>query len=210
MVRPPCSEVATRRDEAARRVGRPRDAHLDASIDDATEAVLLTSGYKALTVGRVACMAATTRAAVYRRYRSRGSMVVGLLVARFGVGPAPDTGRLASDLEELQRLQVGFFSHPVTRAAIAGALSEAGEGSDLASELHARFMAPRRASVAEMLRRATSRGEVLSGVEPAVVSDVLTGPLLLHACLPALGPLSDELVAATVHSALAVLGAPMA
>ena len=205
---PPRSEVPTRRAEAAVRPGRPRDAHLDASVDDAIEAVLLTSGYKALTVERVARAAATTRAAVYRRYRNRGSMVVGLLVARFGVDPAPGTGRLSGDLEELQRLQVGFFSHPVVRAAITGALSDVRDDHDLAREFHVRFIAPRRASVAELLRRAASRGEVLNAVDPAIVSDMLTGPLLLYACLPALGPLSDELVAATVQSALAILGAP--
>jgi AcrR family transcriptional regulator len=188
--------------------GRPRDTQLDARINDAIEAVLLADGYEALSIDRVARQAETTRAAMYRRYRNRGSMVVGLLIDRFGVDPAPDTGRLQRDLEELQHLQVRFFSHPVIRAGIAGALSEVGNDTELAGEFYARFMAPRRASVAELLHRGVVRGEIVNTVEPAIISDVLTGPLLLHACMPALGALSDELIAATVQSALAVLGAP--
>jgi AcrR family transcriptional regulator len=188
--------------------GRPRDAHLDTRINDAIEAVLLADGYEALSIDRVARQAETTRAAMYRRHRNRGSMVVGLLIDRFGVDPAPDTGRLQCDLEELQLLQVQFFAHPLIRAGIAGTLSEVGNDQALAGEFYARFMAPRRASVAELLRRGVLRGEILNEVEPAIVSDLLTGPLLLHACMPALGALSDELIAATVQSALAVLGAP--
>jgi AcrR family transcriptional regulator len=187
--------------------GRPRDVRLDARIIDAIEAVLVTAGYDAVTIDRVAREAQSTRAAVYRRYDNRSSMVVGLLIDRFGVDPAPDTGELKRDLEELQQLQVRFVSHPVIVAVLAGALSEAGRDPVLAGELHARFMAPRRASVSEMLRRAVERGEVATAVEPEIISDLLTGPLLLHALVPGLGALSDELVAATVASALAVLGA---
>jgi AcrR family transcriptional regulator len=187
--------------------GRPRDTRLDAKIIDAIESVLLGSGYDALTIDGVAREAETTRAAVYRRHRNRGSMVVGLLVERFGVDPAPDTGQLHGDLQELQRLQVRFFSHPVIVAALAGALSDASGDPMIASEIHDLFIAPRRASVAELLRRAAGRGEIVNRVQPAIVSDLLTGPLLLHACMPALGPLSDELIAATVQSALAILGA---
>jgi len=75
--------------------------------------------YEALSIDRVARQAETTRAAMYRRYRNRGSMVGGLLVDRFGVDPAPDTGRLRRDLEELQHLQANS-SPPVIRAGIAG------------------------------------------------------------------------------------------
>lgn len=188
--------------------GRPRDARLDARITDAIETVLLTAGYEAVTIDRVAREAKTTRAAVYRRYDDRGAMVVGLLVERFGVDPAPDTGHLRRDLEELQNLQVRFFSDPVIRAVIAGALSDAARDPRVAAEFYARFMAPRRTSVAEMLAKAASRGEVTESVDPAIVSDLLTGPLLLHSFMPDLGAPSDQLVAATVRSALAILGAP--
>lgn len=185
--------------------GRPRDARLDVRIIDAVEAVLLTAGYGAVSVDRVAREAETTRAAVYRRFSDRASMVVGLLVDRFGLDPAPDTGDLRSDLEELQGLQVRFFAHPVIRAVLASALGEASRDEVLAKEFYTRFMAPRRASVAELMQRGVARGEISQATKPEIVSDLLTGPLLLHAIVPGRGVASDELRTATVDAALALL-----
>ena len=61
--------------------GRPRDNALDTAITDATKAVLLSDGYAAVNIDRVAKLAGTTRAAIYRRAKTRGELVVGLLVA---------------------------------------------------------------------------------------------------------------------------------
>ena len=61
--------------------GRPRDNALDTAITDATKSVLLSDGYAAVNIDRVAKLAGTTRAAIYRRARTRGELVVGLLVS---------------------------------------------------------------------------------------------------------------------------------
>ena len=45
------------------KLGRPRDASLDAAIAAATESVLLAEGYAAVSIDRVARIAGTTRAA---------------------------------------------------------------------------------------------------------------------------------------------------
>jgi AcrR family transcriptional regulator len=188
--------------------GQYRGVRADAAITNAVENILLRQGYTALTVERVAKPAGTTRAAVYRRYKNRGQMVLNLGIQRFGTDPAPRLGELTRDLEALQTLQVEFFSHPIVRASIAGLLTDVAEDAGLAADFFSRFMGPRRASVAELLRGAAACGEVTIQVDPATISDLLTGPLLLHAIIPALGPLTDELVAATITTSLAALGAP--
>jgi len=187
--------------------GRPRDARLDESIIAVVEEVLLADGYAALNVDRVARLAATSRTAVYRRYDNRGAMVIALVSARFGLDPAPDTGDLERDLAELQRLQTEFFAHPIIRATFAGMLADVAADPALGVRFHTEFMAPRRASVAALLNRAAARGEIAEPAEPAIISDLLTGPLVLHACLPGLGQAPDALVAATVQAAMAVLKA---
>ena len=182
--------------------GRPRDNALDTAINDATESVLLSDGYAAVNIDRVAKLAGTTRAAIYRRAKTRGELVVGLLVTRFGSDPAPDSGELRRDLVLLQQLQRDFFSHPVIKAGLAGALSDFTTDDNLGEEFYEQFMAPRRRSVAAMLDRAADRGEIAPVAQPAIVSDLLTGPLVLRAVLPTIGPIDDALLAATVEAAL--------
>src|SRR5262249_18979571 len=141
-------------------------------------------------------------AGISRRAKTRGELIVGLLVSRFGVDPAPDTGSLREDLRLIQELQRTFFDDPVIQAALAGVLSDAHADDDLGAAFYERFMAPRRASVAAMLARAADRGEIPLPAQPSVVSDLLTGPLLLRAVIPPIGPIDDTLLAATVEAAL--------
>ncbi|AGB26797.1 transcriptional regulator (plasmid) [Mycobacterium sp. JS623] len=187
--------------------GRPRDGALDGAIARATESVLLSDGYGAVNIDRVAKSAGTTRAAIYRRAKTRGELVIGVLVSRFGFDPAPDTGDLRRDLQLLQELQRTFFTDPVIKAGLAGVLSDFGTEEGLGTALYDRFMAPRRRSVAAMISRAVDRGEIALVDRPDVVSDLLTGPLLLRAVLPAIGPIDDKLVAETVDAALNACGA---
>jgi AcrR family transcriptional regulator len=182
--------------------GRPRDNALDTAIADATESVLLSGGYAAVNIDRVARLAGTTRAAIYRRARTRGELVVGLLVSRFGSDPAPNSGQLRRDLLLLQQLQREFFAHPVIQAGLAGVLSELTTDDNLGTVFYERFMAPRRRSVVAMLGRAADRGEIAPVEQPDIVSDLLTGPLLLRAVLPIIGPIDDTLLMATVEAAL--------
>jgi AcrR family transcriptional regulator len=182
--------------------GRPRDTALDTAIANATEAVLLSRGYAAINIDRVAKLAGTTRAAIYRRARTRGALVVGLLVNRFGLDPAPNSGNLHQDLRQLQELQRSFFTDPVIEAALAGVLGDLRANDQLGAAFNARFMGPRRRSVAAMLARAADRGDIARPAKPSIVSDLLTGPLLLRAVMPHIGPIDDALLDATVQAAL--------
>jgi hypothetical protein len=128
--------------------------------------------------------------------------VVGLLVSRFGSDPAPNSGQLRRDLLLLQQLQREFFAHSVIQVGLAGVLSELTTDDNLGTLFYERFMAPRRRSVVAMLGRAADRGEIAPLEQPDIVSDLLTGPLLLRAVLPIIGPIDDTLLMATVEAAL--------
>jgi AcrR family transcriptional regulator len=186
--------------------GRPRDSSLDTAIVNATQALLLGEGYSAVNIDRVAKLAGTTRAAVYRRASSATELVVMLLISRFGIDPAPDSGELRQDLLLLQQLQRQFFADLVVQAALAGVLTAIRDNDALAVSFYDRFMAPRRTSVAAMLARAATRGEINLPQHPAVISDLLTGPLLLRTLMPLLGSVDDALVDATVNAAVSALG----
>jgi AcrR family transcriptional regulator len=184
-------------------MGRPRNSSLDAAIAAATESVLLADGYAAVSIDRIAKLAGTTRAAVYRRAKSRGELVVGLLIRRFGIDPAPDSGELATDLRLVQELQAAFFADPVVQAGLAGILSDIRSDPGLAAVVFERFIAPRRQSVAAMLDRAARRNEIAPVADAARISDILTGPLLLRALIPTIGPIDDVLIDTTIDAAFA-------
>lgn len=186
--------------------GRPRDTELDTAIANATEAVLLSHGYSAVNIDRVAKMAGTTRAAIYRRARTPGELVVALLVSRFGLDPAADSGNLRDDLRAIQELQRDFFTEPMVQAGLAGVLSDLRNDDQLAAVFYGQFMEPRRRSVAALLARAADRGEIAPPAHPGVISDLLTGPLLLRAALPPIGPIDDILIDATIEAALTACG----
>jgi AcrR family transcriptional regulator len=187
--------------------GRPRDTALDTAIANATEAVLLSHGYSAVNIDRVAKLAGTTRAAIYRRAKTRGELVVALLVSRFGIDPASDSGNLREDLRLIQELQRHFFTDPMVQAALAGVLSDLRDDGELGEMFYTRFMEPRRRSVAAMLARAADRDEIAPPSQPGIISDLLTGPLLLRAALPPIGPIDDAVVNATIEAALAACAA---
>jgi len=160
-----------------------------------------------VNIDRVAKLAGTTRAAVYRRAKTRGELVVALLVSRFGIDPASDSGNLREDLRRIQELQCDFFVDPMVQAALAGVLNDLRDDGEIGEVFYARFMEPRRRSVAAMLARAADRHEIAPLSQPGVISDLLTGPLLLRAALPPIGPIDDTLVNATIEAALTACGA---
>ena len=92
-------------------------------------------------------LACTTRAASYRRATTPGELVVALLVSRFGIDPASDSGNLREDLRLIQALQREFFTDPMVQAALAGVLSDLRDDAELGEVFYARFMAPRRTAV---------------------------------------------------------------
>nr|WP_141210608.1 TetR-like C-terminal domain-containing protein [Rhodococcus sp. OK302] len=158
-----------------------------------------------VTIDRVATLAGTTRTALYRRFSGRVALLADAIVTHFGIDPAPDTGSLRGDLIELQRRQVEFFRTPIVAAGLAGLLGDLSSDPQRSAQFHEAFMAPRRRSTEMMFQRAVDRGEMPPIVHPALVFDILTGPLLLHVMLPAAGPLDDTLIASTVDAALHVL-----
>ena len=186
--------------------GRPRDTALDTAIANATEAVLLSHGYSAVNIDRVAKLAGTTRAAIYRRAKTRGELVVALLVSRFGVDPAPDSGNLPEDLRLIQELQRQFFVAPMVQAALAGVLNDVRDDGELGEVFSRASWNPVAARWTQCSPEPPT-ATMAQPSQPGVIFDLLTGPLLLRTALPPIGPIDDTLVNATIEAALTACGA---
>lgn len=156
------------------KVGRPRDARLDAAIVDATVTLLVERGYAELTLAAIAERAGTTTAAIYRRWRSKSELVAQAVFRTAGDDVVADTGDLAADLETMVRWAVDKIHRPAALAAIAGLISEShADRRDRAADA-----ATASRLVVERLERARAAGELRADVDPAVVAALVDGPVL--------------------------------
>ena len=81
-----------------RRLGRPRDARVDAAVLDATRSLLAEKGYAGTTVEAIATRAGVGKATIYRRWPTREQLLLAVTTADLPDVPTPDTGDLREDL----------------------------------------------------------------------------------------------------------------
>ncbi|WP_427870064.1 TetR/AcrR family transcriptional regulator [Leucobacter luti] len=188
------------------RVGRPREAGIDARIVDAVAELVPQYGYSGLTVERVVKVAKTSKPAFYRRFKSIADVVPLILASRFGTDVDVDTGSVAGDLLEIQIRQCELYNHVLTRSALAGFLDYLAIHPDDAKPFVEGYLAPRRAFTHVLLDRGVARGEIPAGADPAYVADLLTGPVIMRGLLPGMPAIDAELVRRTVSTVLTEIG----
>ena len=187
--------------------GRPRDARHDQSILDATLGILLEQGYRGVTIEGVAARAGVGRPTIYRRWPSKPAVVVAALVQSDRLAlPAPDTGSLRNDLIAVQRHQVERMNSPDARRVTAGLIADLADDPELGDTYVSQFLAPRRATVWEVLQRGVARGELDADVDFAFVYDLLVGPLFMRAVVWG-QPLAPDAAEKTADVVLAAFGA---
>ncbi len=109
-------------------------------------------------------------------------MVVAALVGSDRLAlPVPDTGSLRRDLIAVQRHQVELMNSPEARRITAGLVADLAEDPELADTYMSEYLAPRRASVWQVLQRGVERGELDADADLAFVYDLLVGPLFMRA-----------------------------
>jgi AcrR family transcriptional regulator len=171
--------------------GRPRDPSRDEAIREAALELLAEVGYDRLTIDAVAERAGAGKATVYRRWGSKGDLVVDALADLEPAGQLPDTGSLRGDLEHLC-VQLSAEPESRTLAVMQGLASAISRDQTVMAAFNARFVAPRRAAMAEVFSRAQARGEMPAGKDLDLLTSVIPA-LLLHRLLTAPGEPSPDL-----------------
>ncbi|CAL9616089.1 putative HTH-type transcriptional regulator [Streptomyces sp. enrichment culture] len=156
--------------------GRPRDPALDAAIRKAALDIVTEQGYKRLTMEGVAARSRVSKQALYRRYASKGELLLAALDAfAEEVLPAPDTGSLREDLLFLVRAAFAF--HRSSNSAFSQAVAaEAAQGPAFARQALEKVINPRRDIFRAVFARARERGELLCSDDDLLI-DLVYGPL---------------------------------
>lgn len=155
--------------------GRPRDPELEKRLLAATWRLLVEQGYAELTLSRVATEAEAHRTDVYRRWSSKSELVSDTLAEHLPSFMARDTGSLSSDLAAFID-EVALIWSSAWIDGLIGWLADIRH--DPGAEASRTMLENRRRPVLAMLDRAVRRGEIDEVVDPAVLGDLLEGPLM--------------------------------
>lgn len=158
-----------------KRPGRPRDAEAGRAIERATREILLESGYTDLTIEGVAERAAVAKTTVYRRWPTKGDLVLDATAGHLEIGLVPDTGSTRSDLEAAVEQLISTFSDPLARKVILAAVAGLDSDPSMAESFRRRWVYPWRQSAREALERADRRGDLPPDSDLDLLLDIVVG-----------------------------------
>lgn len=181
-----------------------RGPKVRAAVHAATLSELADHGYDALTIENIARRAGVHKTTVYRRWKSRESLVVDVMADRADARVTfPDSGDIAADLRRAVRSLVKFLNAPLGQAVLAVTLSDARNLPEIAAARR-RFFQDRYRQAEPVIGRAIARGELPVGTDPAELVRALLAPIYLRVLVTA-EPVSE--VTADVAAAAALAAA---
>lgn len=161
--------------EQSPKLGRKRDHTRDPEILDAALEVLAETGYDGMTIDMVAARAKAGKATLYRRWPSKGELIIDAIACMKHNGNdfsrLPDTGSLRSDL-------IAMIKPPSIKDGekklqiMAGLMSMLSRDPGLADAANAAIIEPRAAATRALMQRAIDRGEIPADCDVDVLSQI--------------------------------------
>jgi AcrR family transcriptional regulator len=155
------------------RPGRRRDHSRDPEILDAAIEVLAEEGYDGMTMEMVAARAKAGKATLYRRWPSKGELVVDAVACMksrdLDVDNLPDTGTLRGDLVAMIKPRT-LEEADRKMQVMAGLMSVLSRSPELVDAINSAIVAPRAEVNRRLLERAIARGEIPADVDIATIA----------------------------------------
>jgi AcrR family transcriptional regulator len=175
------------------KMGRPKNPQIHQSILDAAVHLVLTRGFRALSMDAIAAEAGVGRMSIYRRWPNKASVVMDAFVARVD----PNTLFLpATHYLEAIRLQMRTMAKAFRGkdgALIRALLAEAQFDPELADALRERWTMPRRRMAVTFFEEGIRKGVLRKDVDPDAMIDILYAPIYYRLQMGT-GPLSDAYI----------------
>jgi AcrR family transcriptional regulator len=190
---------ATRVTDPPRAPGRPRDPEIDRAILQATVELLTEQGFGEFSIEAVAARANVGKTTIYRRWPSKGPLVVDALASL----KPQDSRAIPEDMSTrkalvrvLSELARGHANESGTRI-LAGLVGEMSKDRELAKAVRAGLVAGRRCLITDLIERGIARGEIRPDVDTELMADLLGGPFLVRKLItgkPVTTQLADQIV----------------
>jgi AcrR family transcriptional regulator len=156
------------------RLGRPRDASIDAAVLATARRQMANAGLAGLSIAAVADEAGTTRPTIYRRWPTKLELAVAAVADLAEVAPPEPTEDPFADLVA----ELEHFRHCITDAAalaLAGVMLQDGVDPTFRSAYRAHLVRPRRARLRACLQRGIETGVLDAQADLAVAGSLMTG-----------------------------------
>lgn len=177
---------------SARRPGRPRSERAHQAILAATLELLAKVGYQGMSLEGVAARAGVGKTTIYRRWPSKEELAIEALASLDSPTEVRETGDLRADLVATLRREMDPARQPTAVPLMMRLLGEVMENPELFHVYRERVVAPQMALLTEAIERAKARGELRNDVDPALLLELLGGPILLHFIVTGELPPLDE------------------
>ncbi len=186
------------------KLGRKRDHSRDAEILQAALDVLAETGYDGMTIDMVATRAKAGKATLYRRWPSKGHLVVdavaGMKRADAQASALPDTGTLRGDL--LAMIKPHSVEQGERKLRImAGLSSMMSREPELAGLAKRQILEPQMALTRSLLERAKARGEISADIDIEQIS-CISPAMAAHRALVLGKPVTPEFVSSLIDNVI--------
>jgi AcrR family transcriptional regulator len=183
------------------RVGRPRSAEAHSRILQAAVELVREIGYDALSMEGVAARAGVGKATLYRRWKTKETLLAEAVERIVSSLELPDTGSTRNDLLAVLRSERSLYQDPATLGLLSGLVAAMARSALIARTVREGFVAARRRAIEQVLARAVARGDLRRGLDRDLALDLLAGPLFLRHLFTG-GALDDRLLRGVVEAVL--------
>ena len=142
---------------------------------EATRSLLLEKGYPALTIDAVAARAGTAKTTIYRRWPTKGALVLGATADHIAIGVVPDTGSTRADLEAALHQLTVTFSDRLAAIVMLAVIANLEEDPSMARTFRDEIVYPWRHSAAAALERGVTRGDLSPESDVPFMLDMMVG-----------------------------------
>jgi AcrR family transcriptional regulator len=167
--------------QLTRKPGRPRSTEAHQAILNATLELFADEGFDAMSIEAIAERAGVGKTTIYRRWDSKEDLMLDAARSLQAEFPIVDTGNLRDDMTHLLKMVWDMSSsNPILEKLYVRIIGESRANPDLFRFFYERRLRPRLQHFRQMIERAQACGEIRKDLDPLVVLDLLTGPLVFH------------------------------
>lgn len=156
--------------------GRPRNIETQKAILSASYELLLESGFKAVTVDKIAERAKVSKATIYKWWPNKAAVVMDGFLSAAARLPIPDTGSALNDIL-IHATSLANFLISREGTIINELVGEGQFDSKLAEEYRVRYFQPRRLQAKQLLEKGIKRGELKENLDIELSIDLIYGPI---------------------------------
>jgi AcrR family transcriptional regulator len=162
--------------------GRRRDSTKHQAILQATRLLIEEKGYRGLSLKSIAAKAEVSRNVLYNWWGGEINRIVEeALLPNVKEWNTPDTGNFKDDIEAFLELTIEAIHRPNVLKGFLILAAEVVNNEDELQQTTKYFRAPYARMVGKIIKRAEARNEILDGLDPKHIAQLISGTVMQFA-----------------------------